>query len=84
MLLCSTPERTQVDALDSPDTIYDLCAVVIHIGGQPNRGHYISIVKSHDHWLLFDDDVVEVIDEEEIELFFGMTPAQAMAGKVWS
>lgn len=27
----------------------------------PNRGHYIAIVKSHDFWLLFDDDIVEVI-----------------------
>lgn len=26
----------------------------------PNRGHYIAIVKSHDFWLLFDDDIVEV------------------------
>lgn len=26
----------------------------------PNRGHYITIVKSHGYWLLFDDDVVEV------------------------
>uniref|UniRef100_M3YD05 ubiquitinyl hydrolase 1 n=1 Tax=Mustela putorius furo TaxID=9669 RepID=M3YD05_MUSPF len=25
----------------------------------PNRGHYIAIVKSHDFWLLFDDDIVE-------------------------
>lgn len=26
----------------------------------PNRGHYITIVKSHGFWLLFDDDIVEV------------------------
>lgn len=26
----------------------------------PNRGHYITIVKSHGLWLLFDDDIVEV------------------------
>ena len=26
----------------------------------PNRGHYITIVKSHGYWLLFDDDIVEV------------------------
>lgn len=25
----------------------------------PNRGHYITIVKSHGYWLLFDDDIVE-------------------------
>ena len=52
----------QVDAIDDPDCIYDLCAVVIHIGGQPNRGHYVSIVRSHDHWLLFDDEIVDVCE----------------------
>ena len=26
----------------------------------PNRGHYISVIKSHGYWLLFDDDIVEV------------------------
>ena len=40
--------------------MYDLVAVVVHCGSGPNRGHYISIVKSHGFWLLFDDDIVEV------------------------
>ena len=40
--------------------MYDLIAVVIHCGSGPNRGHYISIVKSHGLWLLFDDDIVDV------------------------
>lgn len=40
--------------------MYDLVAVVIHCGSGPNRGHYISIVKSHGLWLLFDDDIVDV------------------------
>ena len=25
-----------------------------------NSGHYISIVKSENHWLVYDDDTVEV------------------------
>lgn len=33
---------------------------MIHCGSGPNRGHYISIVKSHGFWLLFDDDQVDV------------------------
>ena len=33
--------------------------VISHTSG-PNRGHYITIVKSHGYWILFDDDIVEV------------------------
>lgn len=50
----------QSDDAVNPDRLYDLVAVVIHCGSGPNRGHYISIVKSHGLWLLFDDDMVDV------------------------
>lgn len=38
----------------------DLNSSLIVFYSGPNRGHYIAIVKSHDFWLLFDDDIVEV------------------------
>ncbi|CAH0778454.1 unnamed protein product [Bemisia tabaci] len=57
----------------NPDRMYNLVAVVIHCGSGPNRGHYISIVKSHDFWLLFDDEVVDKIDQSAIEDFYGLT-----------
>lgn len=47
------------DAVNN-DQLYDLVAVVVHCGSTPNRGHYITLVKSHTYWLLFDDDVVDV------------------------
>ncbi|XP_015777462.1 PREDICTED: ubiquitin carboxyl-terminal hydrolase 46-like [Acropora digitifera] len=53
--------------------LYDLVAVVIHCGSGPNRGHYITIVKSHGLWLLFDDDIVEKIEAQAIEEFYGLT-----------
>ena len=58
---------------DVEDKLYDLVAVVIHCGPGPNRGHYISIVKSFGFWLLFDDDLVEKIEPSGIEEFFGLT-----------
>lgn len=58
---------------DVEDKLYDLVAVVIHCGPGPNRGHYISIVKSFGFWLLFDDDLVEKIEPSAIEDFFGLT-----------
>uniref|UniRef100_A0A1I8F3D4 ubiquitinyl hydrolase 1 n=1 Tax=Macrostomum lignano TaxID=282301 RepID=A0A1I8F3D4_9PLAT len=40
----------------NPERVYGL---LFHCGCGPNRGHYITIVKSHGLWLLFDDDIVE-------------------------
>lgn len=34
--------------------------IFVLLSSGPNRGHYITIVKSHGFWLLFDDDIVEV------------------------
>ncbi|KRZ21717.1 Ubiquitin carboxyl-terminal hydrolase 46, partial [Trichinella pseudospiralis] len=56
----------------NPDRMYDLVAVVVHCGSTPNRGHYITVVKSQGFWLLFDDDVVDKMDHINIEDFFGM------------
>ncbi|KAG1698808.1 Ubiquitin carboxyl-terminal hydrolase 46 [Nymphon striatum] len=64
--------NTSDDAYN-PDRLYDLVAVVIHCGSGPNRGHYISIVKSHGFWLLFDDDIVDKIEASSIEDFYGLT-----------
>lgn len=64
--------NTSDDAVN-PDRMYNLVAVVVHCGSGPNRGHYISIVKSHDFWLLFDDDMVDKIDQSAIDDFYGLT-----------
>ena len=57
------------DAINS-ERMYDLFAVVVHCGSGPNRGHYISIVKSHGFWLLFDDDIVDVrLISKRVSLF---------------
>jgi hypothetical protein len=34
------------------------------------RGHYISIVKSHGFWLIFDDDVVDKIGKGSFRYSF--------------
>lgn len=59
----------------NPDRLYNLFAVVIHLGSGPYHGHYISLIKSHNQWLLFDDDSVELIDEAEIYKYFGEFPS---------
>ncbi|KAJ2160500.1 hypothetical protein GGF46_002200 [Coemansia sp. RSA 552] len=59
---------------DTEDVLYTLSAIVVHLGGGPFHGHYISIVRSGDKWVLFDDDCVEVIDENELSNYFGDFP----------
>ncbi|KAJ2003778.1 hypothetical protein GGI04_001456 [Coemansia thaxteri] len=59
---------------ETEDVLYSLSAVVVHLGGGPFHGHYISIVRSGDKWVLFDDDCVEIIKESELSNYFGDFP----------
>jgi ubiquitin carboxyl-terminal hydrolase 9/13 len=71
--------NTTFDAED-PDKLYELCAVVVHIGGGPYHGHYVSIVKTeHAGWLLFDDEMVESVDANYVFNFFGDNKGMASA-----
>ncbi len=60
------------DDAEDPDRVYELYAVVVHIGGGPYHGHYVSIIKTQDRgWLLFDDEMVEPVDKSYVRNFFG-------------
>lgn len=62
------------DDIQDPDRLYELWAIVVHIGAGPHHGHYITILKSHGQWLLFDDNVVTRIEERDIQKYYGDTP----------
>lgn len=55
---------------------------MIHLGHEPSRGHYVSLVNSHGHWLLFDDEDVEAVPEQRLMDFFGLTDEQLRHSKV--
>ncbi|GJQ10804.1 hypothetical protein GpartN1_g4989.t1 [Galdieria partita] len=59
------------DDAEDPDRLYSLVAVVIHVGSGPNHGHYVCLIKSHGRWILFDDECVELKDENDLEAVFG-------------
>ncbi|KAH7027509.1 uncharacterized protein B0I36DRAFT_364699 [Microdochium trichocladiopsis] len=68
------------DEAEDPDRIYELYAVVVHIGGNAYHGHYISVIKTEDRgWLLFDDEMVEPVDKHYVRNFFGDKPGTACA-----
>ena len=71
--------NTADDAGD-PDRLYELYAVVIHVGPQAAQGHYVSVVRTKEWgWLLFDDELVEPVDEEYVNRFFGGKDGQPCA-----
>ncbi|KAF2403888.1 cysteine proteinase [Trichodelitschia bisporula] len=60
------------DDAEDPDRLYELYAVVVHIGGGPYHGHYVSIIKTQDRgWVLFDDEMVEPVDKSYVRNYFG-------------
>ncbi|KAL2808355.1 hypothetical protein BJX63DRAFT_424659 [Aspergillus granulosus] len=68
------------DDTEDPDRLYELYAVVVHIGGGPYHGHYVAIIKTQDRgWLLFDDEMVEPVDKNYVRNFFGDKPGLACA-----
>lgn len=60
-----------IDDAENPDRLYELFAIVVHIGNGPNHGHYVSIIKTLGAWLVFDDETVESIKESDIPKYFG-------------
>jgi ubiquitin carboxyl-terminal hydrolase 9/13 len=68
------------DEAADPDRLYELYAVVVHIGGNAYHGHYVSIIKTKDRgWVLFDDEMVEPVDKHFVLNFFGDKPGMATA-----
>lgn len=55
-----TPAAGSSDGCSTVSDLRSRVTVCLCVLSGPNRGHYITIVKSHGFWLLFDDDIVEV------------------------
>jgi ubiquitin carboxyl-terminal hydrolase 9/13 len=71
--------NTTFDAED-PEKLYELCSVIVHIGGGPYHGHYVSVIKTeYAGWLLFDDEMVEAVDPNYVFNFFGDNKGMATA-----
>lgn len=64
-------DSEETSAAQPPSRLYELRSVVIHIGRDAGRGHYVTVVRSGDRFVLLDDDVVRVVEPEVLRSFFG-------------
>uniref|UniRef100_A0A7S1F3S0 ubiquitinyl hydrolase 1 n=1 Tax=Noctiluca scintillans TaxID=2966 RepID=A0A7S1F3S0_NOCSC len=56
---------------DRPNRRFELRSVVVHIGRDSTRGHYVTVVRIGDRWVLLDDDAVRVVEPELLRSFYG-------------
>lgn len=48
------------DETPNSERMYELSAIIVHIGSGPHHGHYVAVVKNRNQWLLLDDEEVIV------------------------
>lgn len=65
------------DESSTPSRLYELRSVVIHIGRDSSRGHYVTIVRNGDRCVLLDDDIVRVVEPEVLRSFYGTAGGSA-------
>jgi len=48
------------------NTLYNLIAVIVHVGSGSEYGHYYCIIKVAGKWVKFDDDILTVLNENNM------------------
>eukprot|EP00927_Polykrikos_kofoidii_P055101 TRINITY_DN49410_c0_g1_i1.p1 TRINITY_DN49410_c0_g1~~TRINITY_DN49410_c0_g1_i1.p1 ORF type:complete len:598 (-),score=96.60 TRINITY_DN49410_c0_g1_i1:88-1881(-) len=56
---------------ESPSRLFELRSVVVHIGRDPSRGHYVTVVRHGDRCVLLDDETLRVVEPEVLRSFYG-------------
>ncbi|ORY72796.1 cysteine proteinase [Neocallimastix californiae] len=59
------------DKAENPDRLYNLFAITIHIGNGPYHGHYVTVVRGNNTWLMCDDENVVPINDLVLQSYFG-------------
>lgn len=73
----ATPEEIVRNVpLTNQTGLYELTAVVTHIGMSAEGGHYIAWVKERDEWFKYDDEKVTQVAEKDVAKIDGSGGAQ--------
>jgi len=70
-------EESSTTASQPPSRLFELRSVIIHIGREISRGHYVTVVRTGDRCVLLDDDVVRVVEPEVFRSFYGTAGASS-------
>ncbi|CAC9517264.1 ubiquitin carboxyl-terminal hydrolase [Leishmania donovani] len=62
-------------ALKNESGYYDLCGVISHKGRSADGGHYVYWGKKADKWLVYDDEHVAAVSEEDVKRLRGVGEA---------
>lgn len=65
--------------LGNTNGFYELCGVISHKGRDADGGHYVAWAKKNDLWLVFDDENVATVTEQNISDLSGGPPEAHMA-----
>jgi ubiquitin C-terminal hydrolase len=53
------------------NTLYNLFAIVVHVGTGNDYGHYYCVIKIAGKWVKFDDENVLIMEKTDISSLFG-------------
>ena len=56
---------------DNGDIWYALSSLIVHIGTGITQGHYITLVKKNNSWVILDDEKVEFQNEKDLTTIYG-------------
>lgn len=76
------PSELRVDSLDGAK-VYQIKGIVVHVGSGISMGHYYALVKSQGKWVKCNDTQVQVVEDNDIQIYFGAPPLQTGGGRDW-
>jgi len=71
----ATDGTLPADGDDPASRLFELRSVVVHIGRDSSRGHYVTVVRQGERCVLLDDDVVRVVEPKVLRSFYGTAGA---------
>merc|ERR1719502_689832 len=65
-----TPKQNDTGST-SKSRVFELRSVIVHIGRESARGHYVTVVRNNNVCVLMDDDIVREVEPEILRSFYG-------------